>query len=312
MATTVVFYSIAGQERAFAEGVADAVGAPLAELTDSFSSRPAGWKRRARRAVRQRAPGVCTMQDVVAGRGDVLILVFPYWGGSIHPAMTGFVCATTLSGVSVHLVVVRRRGGGDELLEQMEDDVIRQGGVVEGVGAVRTWLRSTQQLRALGSRLGEAVRQIPRRVGMSLQEWLRQAINDERSVRARYEHLAAFPGSRTVLRTLATAETKHLQLLQEVHHTYTGTVYEPKHGEPPAGVVPESPSLSREEYLQGLKDVVELETKGAVTYAEFAHSFATQQDVVRLAEHMTAVKQRQARLVRRLHRSESRSVPHSD
>src|SRR5450759_2346844 len=125
MTTKTVFYSVMGRSRMVAEGIAAALNAPLFGLTDRFTALPAGWKRSVRRAVRGFDLGVLSTPGVSFGRGDRLVLVFPYWNGAIVPAVSGFVRSVDLGGVTVFLVMTRRLSGGDELISQLEDDIIR-------------------------------------------------------------------------------------------------------------------------------------------------------------------------------------------
>jgi rubrerythrin len=283
MATKTVFYSVMDRSRMVAEGVASALDSPLFGLTDRFSTLPAGWKRVARRAVRGFDLGVLRTSGVSFERGDRLVLVTPYWDGPVVPAVSGFVRAVELTGVTVILVVTRRFGGGDDLIFQLEDDIVRQGGTIGGVFTLRMLWRGPRRLRSLGNRVGQHIARVVQGVPTSLQELLENAIEDEVEVRGRYSQLVEMTPNRRLKRaftSLSADKAAHAQQLQQLYRAYTGVVYEP-HREAivslKAGQV-----LDYNALLQGLDDVVEAEHKAFRGYWAIAERYPSQPDVVRL------------------------------
>lgn len=282
MTTKTVFYSVMGRSRMVAEGVAAALGSPLFGLTDRFTALPAGWKRSAKRAVRGFDLGVLNTPDVLFGRGDRLVLVFPYWNGAIVPAVSGFVRSVELGGVTVFLVMTRRLSGGDELISQLEDDTIRQGGTVGGVFSLRTLWRGQQRLRSLGDRVGQHIAREAPGPPFSLQELLQDAIEDEVGARARYLQLIEMTPNRRLkakFSSLAAGESAHAQLLQQLYRAYAGVVYEP-HREAIPAVKPEQ-ALDYGALLKGLSVVVEAERRVLMGYRAIAERYPSQPDVVR-------------------------------
>jgi len=282
MTTKTVFYSVMGRSRMVAEGIAAALEAPLFGLTDRFTALPAGWKRSARRAVRGFDLGVLSTPGVSFGRGDRLVLVFPYWNGAVVPAVSGFVRSVELGGVTVFLVMTRRLSGGDELISQLEDDIVRQGGTISGVFSLRTLWRAPQYLRSLGSRVGQHIVREVQGAPFSLQELLEDAIEDEVEARARYLQLIEMTPNRRLKATfssLAAGEAAHTQLLQQLHRAYTGVVYEP-HREAIASLKP-GQVLDYSALLQGLGVIVEAERKAFMGYRAIAERYPSQPDVVR-------------------------------
>ena len=282
MATKTVFYSVMGHSRMVAEGIAAALDAPLFGLTDRFTALPARWKRSARRAVRGFDLGVLSTPGVSFGRGDRLVLVFPYWNGAVVPAVSGFVRSVELAGVTVFLVMTRRSSGGDELISQLEDDIIRQGGTVDGVFSLRTLWRAQQRLQSLGSRLGQHIAREAQGAPFSLQELLEDAIEDEVEARARYLQLIEMTPNRRLKATfssLAVGEVAHAQLLQQLHRAYAGVVYEPHREE--IASLKSGQVLDYSALLQGLGVVVEAERKAIMGYRAIAERYSSQPDVVR-------------------------------
>jgi rubrerythrin len=265
-----------------AEGIAAALDAPLFGLTDRFTALPAGWKRSARRAVRGFDLGVLSTPGVSFGRGDRLVLVFPYWNGAVVPAVSGFVRSVELGGVTVFLVMTRRLSGGDELISQLEDDIVRQGGPISGVFSLRTLWRAPQYLRSLGSRVGHHIAREAQGAPFSLQELLEDGIEDEVEARARYLQLIEMTPNRRLkatLSSLAASEAAHAQLLQQLHRAYAGVVYEP-HREAIASLKP-GQVLDYSALLQGLSVIVEAERKAFMGYRAIAERYPSQPDVVR-------------------------------
>jgi rubrerythrin len=282
MATKTVFYSVMGHSRMVAEGIAAALDAPLFGLTDRFTALPARWKRSARRAVRGFDLGVLSTPGVSFGRGDRLVLVFPYWNGAVVPAVSGFVRSLELAGVTVFLVMTRRLSGGDELISQLEDDIVRQGGTISGVFSLRTLWRAPRYLRSLGSRVGQHIAREAQGAPFSLQELLEDAIEEEVEVRGRYLQLIEMTPNRRLKATfssLAAGEAAHAQLLQQLHRAYTGVVYEP-HRETIASLKPRQ-LLDDSTLLQGLNVAVEAERKAFMGYRAIAERYPSQPDVVR-------------------------------
>ena len=283
MTTKTVFYSVTGHSRMVAEGAATALDSPLFGLTDRFTTRPPGWKRASRRAVRGFDLGVLGTPDVSFGRGDRLVLVFPYWNGAIVPAVSGFVRSVELTGVTVFLVMTRRLSGGDELVSQLEDDVVRQGGTIGDVFSLRTFWRGPRLLRSLGSRIGRRIAGQAQGVATSLVELLENAIEDEVEARSRYIQLVEMTPNRRLkarFSSLAGDKAAHTQQLQQLYRAYAGVVYEPKRetiASLKSGQVPDYVAL-----LHGLDAVVEAEHKAFRGYWAIAERYPSQPDVVRV------------------------------
>lgn len=310
MTTKVVFYSVTGHARAVAEGVMATLQCPLHELTDRFSDKSAGWKRASRHAVRSQDIGVLATTGVSFGHGERLVVVFPFWGGPIVPAVTGFMRSVSLEGVEVFLVVTRRLSGGDILIAQLEDDIVRQGGSVGAVFSVRTLWRSHRRLQILGKAIGRRVARKPAGVPFSLQELLGDAIEDEVEVRARFMQLAETTPNKRLKSSFglfAAAEAGHAQMLQETYRLYSGTVYEP-HRAPITPLKPEQ-VLSYAALLEELAVVIEEERKAEAGYRAIAARYWSQLDVVEQAMTLSQLETRHLRALRRIRGSLSRRRP---
>lgn len=307
MTTRVVFYSVTGHARAVGEGVMATLQCPLYELTDRFSGKPAGWKRASRRAVRSFDVGVLATTGVSFDRGDRLVIVSPYWGGSIVPAVSGFVRSVNLEGVEVFVVVARRLSGGDIMIAQLDDDIVRQGGSVGGTFSVRTLWRGLPRLRNLGKAIGRRVARKSAGAPFSLQELLGDAIEDEVEVRARFMQLAeTTPNKRlkTSFGMLAAAEAGHAQMLQETYRLYSGTVYEP-HRPPIAPLKPEQVS-SYAAVLEELAVVTEAEQKAEGAYRAIGARYASQPEVAEQTLVLSQLETRHLRTLLRIRGSLSR------
>ncbi len=301
MTTKVVFYSVTGHSRAIAEGAASALKAPLYELTDHFSSRFAGWKRASRQAVRSLDIGTLVTPGVSFERGDRLVIVFPFWHGSIVPAVSGFVRSVSLEGVEVFLVMTRRLNGGDLLIAQLQDDIVRQGGTAGRAFSVRSLWRGSKLLHALGSRIGRRISREPEIAPFSLQELLGDAIESEVEARARYLQLAEMTPNKRLkasFAAFAADEAGHAQTLQEVYRFYSGTVYEP-HRDPIASLRPEQ-ALNYTALLDGLNIAVEAEDKAVAGYRSMAARFPGQMDVVDIGMVLAQSELRHLRAVKRM------------
>ncbi|HWQ21737.1 MAG TPA: hypothetical protein VN478_03315 [Clostridia bacterium] len=282
MTTKTVFYSVTGHSRTVAEGAAKTLDSPLFGLTDRFSALPPGWKRASRQAVRSFDLGVLSTPDVSFGRGDRLVLVFPYWNGAIVPAVSGFVRSVELTGVTVFLVMTRRWSGGDELVAQLEDDVVRQGGTIGDVFSLRTFWRGPRVLRSLGNRIGRRIEAQEQGVATSLLELLENAIDDEVEARSRYVQLVEMTPDRRLkarFSSLAADKAAHTQQLQQLYRAYAGILYEP--GREPIVSLTAGQVLDYGALLQGLDTVVEAEHKAFRGYWAIAERYPSQPDVVR-------------------------------
>jgi rubrerythrin len=310
MTTKVVFYSVTGHARAAAEGAAATLRSPLHELTDRFSSSPAGWKRDSKRAVRTLDIGRLISAGVSFDRGDRIVVVFPFWNGPIVPAVTGFVRSVSLEGVEMFLVVTRRLSGGDMLITQLEDDIVRQGGTVVGVFGVRTLWRSTKQLQNLGRRIGKWVADKPEGVASSLQELLGGSIESEVEARARFLQLAEMTPNKRLkasFGSFAADEAAHAQMLQETYRLYSGTVYEP-HRDAIAPLKPEQMS-NYTALLEELVVAVDVERKAEAVYRAIAMRYWSQPDVVERATTLARLELRHLRGLRRIQGTLGRSRP---
>ena len=283
MTTKTVFYSVTGYSQMVAEGVATALDSPLFGLTDRFTARSPGWKRASRRAVRGFDLGVLSTPGVSFGRGDRLVLVFPYWNGAIVPAVSGFVRSVELTGVTVFLVMTRRLSGGDELVSQLEDDVVRQGGTVGDVFSLRTFWRGPRLLRSLGNRVGQRIAAQAQGAATSLVELLENAIEDEVEARSRYIQLVEMTPNRRLkarFSSLAADKAAHTQQLQQLYRAYAGVVYEPKRET--IASLKSGQVLDYGALLHGLDVVVEAEHKAFRGYWAIAERYPSQPDVVRV------------------------------
>lgn len=311
MKTRTVVYSVTGHSRTIAESMAVALNSELYALTDRFTPQPPGWKRAAKRAVRGSDLGILGTPGVLFERGDRLVLVFPYWGGSIVPALSGFVRSVELTGVTVFLVMVRRFIGGDELIAQLEDDIIRQGGTIGGIYTVRTVARDRKHLASLGGCIGRSIaRMAGDAMAQSLQELL-EGVMEEAAMRRDLflqlveitpkKHLKATFGS------VAASEVAHLQRLQYVYRAYTGVVYEAKR-RPIPSLKPEQ-MLHSGALLERLQTAVKTEHEAFFHYSAIGGKYPSQPDVVRemdvLSRSSLARYKRLARLHGRLSRHRS-------
>ena len=282
MTTKTVFYSVTGHSRTVAEGVASALNGPLFGLSDRFTAQPSGWKRAARRAVRGLDLAVLGTPDVSFDRGDRLVLVFPYWNGAIVPAVSGFIRSVSLAGITVFLVMLRQLSGGDELISQLADDIVRQGGTVEGVFSLRTLWRGSQRLRSLGGRVGRHIAEEAQGVPTSLQELLENAIEEEIEGHVRYLQLierTTRKRLKATFRSFSADEAAHVQMLQQLYRAYAGVVYEP-HGGAAASSDPLK-VLDDSVVLQELSASVQAERKAFTGYRAIAERYPSQPDVVR-------------------------------
>ncbi|MHB8070793.1 MAG: ferritin family protein [Candidatus Cryosericum sp.] len=310
MTTKVVFYSVTGHARAVAEGAAATLRCPLHELTDRFSSRPAGWKRDSKRAVRTLDIGRLISAGVSFDRGDRVVAVFPFWNGPIVPAVTGFVRSVSFDGVEVFLVVTRRLSGGDILITQLEDDIVRQGGTVVDVLGIRTLWRSTRNLESLGRRIGKRIAGKPEGVPLSLQELLGDAIEGEVEARAMLLQLAEMTPNKRLkasFSSFAADEAAHAQMLQETYRLYSGTVYEP-HRDAIAPLKPEQVS-NYTALLEELVVVIDAERKAEAGYRAIAMRYWSQPDVVELATTLARLELRHLRGLGRIQGTLGRSRP---
>lgn len=311
MKTTTVFYSMTGHSRSIAEGAGVVLNSQLYALTDRFTARPPQWKRAARRAVRGFDLGILGTPGVLFERADRLVLVFPYWGGCVVPAVTGFVRSVDLTGVTVFLVMVRGFSGGDDLIAQLEDDIIRQGGMVGGIYTVRTFARNQQRLTSLGGRIGRRIARVPGDVTvLSLAELLEGVMEDAMMLRDRYLQLAEITPDRHLkakFGSFATSQVARLQRLQYLYRAYTGVVYEAKRRPIP----PLKPEQIRNfsALLEGLDIVVRNEHEAFYRCQAIGERYPSQYDVVREMAHLSRSSldsyKRLKRLYNRLSRHKS-------
>ncbi len=304
---TVVYYSVTGRSRSVAEGVSVSLGAARCELKDRFSSQPPGWKRDARRAARAASTDVFDASEVALKKGDTLVLVFPYWGGPLMPAIIGFIRAVDLHGIAVFLVMTHVRGG-DGLLMLLQDEVVRQGGAVQGIFSVGIRWKTTQRLQTAGGKIGKQIASLPSIIPLSLQERLEHAIDHEHEAEVRYLQLVEMTPNqrmRTWLKRQAGEETSRVQILQQLYRTYAGLVYEP--GEDCLAPLPAEKVLDYASFVQGLKETSEKERAASLEYHDIAESFPSQQDVVRQALFLFNREQRHCRTMNGIYRRFSRS-----
>ena len=301
MATATVFYSVMGTSRLVAEGVSSSLGSPLYALTDRFSSRPQGWQRSARQAVRSFDFGELTTGNVTFERGDRLIVVSPYWDGPVVPAVSGFIRAVDLTGVSVVLVLVRRAGGGEDLTAQFSDDVVRQGAIVAGTFFVSTWMRGRRQLQQLGLRIGQRIGKMGVTTSESLQEQLGHAIDRKEETGERCRQLVSMTPDQKLKKlfgSLAADDAEQVQALQRLHRVYTGVVHEGR-GASFAGLKPEQ-ILDYNALVRAVADLVEAEQTALEGYRLMESQFPGQMDVVRSMQALKKSQLQQCRKVRRL------------
>lgn len=301
MATATVFYSVMGTSRLVAEGVSSSLGSPLYALTDRFSSRPQGWQRSARQAVRSFDFGELTTGNVTFERGDRLIVVCPYWGGPVVPAVSGFIRAVDLTGVSVVLVLVRRAGGGGDLTAQFSDDVVRQGAIVAGTFFVSTWMRGRRQLQQLGLRIGQRIGKMGVTTSESLQEQLGHAIDRKEETGERCRQLVSMTPDQKLKKlfgSLAADDAEQVQALQRLHRVYAGVVHEGR-GASFAGLKPEQ-ILDYNALVRAVADLVEAEQTALEGYRLMESQFPGQMDVVQSMQALKKSQLQQCRKVRRL------------
>ncbi|MGB9666834.1 MAG: hypothetical protein ACPL2N_05955, partial [Candidatus Cryosericum sp.] len=241
-------------------------------------------------------------------RGESVVLVFPYWGGDMVPAVSGLVRSIDLTGVTVFLVMTRSLNGGDELLSQLEDDITRQGGITGGVFSVRTLWRGPQRLSSLGKRIGHAIeKNSPQGIPQSLAERLEDVIDDMVDLRDRYLQLVEITPDTRLKRTfrlLAADEVAHMQQIQQLYRTYTGVVHEPHR--------PRIAPLTADQMhnfialVQELGVNVDAEKKAAAMYQAIGRQYASQTDVVREMSMLLESSSRRSRRIGRLYRKLSR------
>ena len=304
LATATVFYSVVGMSRLVAEGISASIESPLYSLTDRFSSQPEGWQRSARKAVRSFDLGDLVSGNVAFRRGDRLVVVCPYWGGPVVPAVSGFVRAVDLTGVAVVLVLVRKAGGGHDLAAQLADDAVRQGGVIAGTFWVSTWMRGQRQLRQLGLRLGQRISKVNAGTSESLQEQLGHAIDHEEEAQGRCRQLVSMTPDhklKKLFSSLAADSAAHVQGLQQLYRVYTGVVHEGP-GANLARLKAEQ-VLDYSALVRAVAGLVEAERVIFEDYRSIERHFAGQMDVV---QSMQALKKSQLRLCRKVNRLSSR------
>ncbi len=289
---TIVCYSVTGCSRAVAEGLSGSLEASRCELRDRFTNQPSGWKRDAGKAARDFDSGTFNADGVSFKRGDTLVLVFPHWGGPVMPAMTGFVRAVGLQGVVVFLVMTRTSGGNSGPVMLLEDEAIRQGGIVGGVFGIRVRWRTPDQLRSAGKKIGAHILRVPAPPAFSLQERLEIGIEQEREAEARCLRLTEMTPNRRLkewFRRQANDEAAHIQALQKIYRTYAGVVYESQR-QPLAPLEPEK-VLDYSSLLSEFKTAVDHEHTIALDYEDIAGRFSSQQDVVRQAIFLAGAEQ---------------------
>jgi len=308
VATATVFYSVVGTSRLVAEGISCSIGSPLYSLTDRFSSQPDGWQKSARKAVRSFDLGDLVTVNVVFTRGDKLVVVCPYWGGPVVPAVSGFIRAVDLTGVAVVLVVVRRVRGGDDLAVQLADDAVRQGAIIAGTFRVSTWARGRQQLRELGLRIGERVGRVDPGTCESLQEQLGHSIDHEEEAQERCRQLVSMTPDQKLKKlfgSLAAESAAHVQGLQRLYRVYAGVVHEGP-GASLARLKAEQ-VLDYAALVRAVADLVEAEQTALEDYRSIERHFAGQTDVV---QGMQTLEKSQLQLCRKVKRLSSRLERH--
>lgn len=304
MIAKVIFYSVVGHSRKVAEGIATELKSQLYSITDQFSVHVSGWKRAAGRAVRGFEVGQFSSTGASFMRGESIVLVFPYWGGNMVPAISGFVRSVDLTGVTVFLIMTRSLRGGDELISQLEDDIIRQGGTTGGTFSIRTLWRGPQRLSSLGKRIGHAIERISSEgTPQSLGERLEDVIDDMIDIRERYVQLSEITPDGRLKRAfglLAADEVAHMQQIQQLHRTYTGVVHEPHR--------PRISPLTADQMhnfialVQELGVNVDAEKKAAEMYRAIGRQYASQADVVREMSILLQSSSRRSRRIGRLYR----------
>ncbi len=125
MSKIVVFFSQTGKTKSVAQGIAEKLKIPLAEIQ---VDRPRNQSLRPLKTKYTEAdlPAIsCTVNDF--SPFSEIILGGPVWAFSITPPLVSFVKHTSLSGKTVHLFVTEFGMGGKRAMRILEHELQQQG-----------------------------------------------------------------------------------------------------------------------------------------------------------------------------------------
>ncbi len=155
MSTIVVFFSSTGRTRMVAQGIAEKLSAPLAEirLTQPQASSPRPLRTHYTEAD---LPSIsCEVTDF--SPFSEIIFGGPVWAFNIAPPLLSFVRNTDLTGKTVHLFVTEFGMGGKRALRTLRKELeAKKVHLGQSKIFALTFFKNASTLRSLGERWAEA------------------------------------------------------------------------------------------------------------------------------------------------------------